>query len=137
MTSPRSWPWRPSPPWRFWAPLGRARRSRRRWRAASNQRRAQRRGEGHMSKQLQESMLEATRLTNEGRLAEATAAIQRALGGISIPVASEDTDGPEGPVETTGRVLEGATRPPESADFDQSGDALREALRPSRRYRGV
>ena len=90
-----------------------------------------------MSNLLQDSMSEATRLTNEGRLVEATAAIQRALGGISIPVASEDTDGPEGPVETTGRVLEGATRPSESADFDQSGDALREALRPSRRYRGV
>ena len=90
-----------------------------------------------MSNLLQDSMSEATRLTNEGRLAEATAAIQRALGGISIPVASEDTDGPEGPVETTGRVLEGATQLSESADFDQSGDALREALRPSRRYRGV
>ena len=90
-----------------------------------------------MSNLLQDSMSEATRLTNEGRLAEATAAIQRALGGISIPVASEDTDGPEGPVETTGRVLEGATRPSESADFDQIGGALREALRPSRRYRGV
>jgi poly(hydroxyalkanoate) depolymerase family esterase len=90
-----------------------------------------------MSNLLQDSMSEATRLTNEGRLAEATAAIQRALGGISIPVASEDTDGPEGPVETTGRVLEGATRPSGSADFDQIGDALRETLRPSRRYRGV
>ena len=90
-----------------------------------------------MSNLLQDSMSEATRLTNEGRLAEATAAIQRALGGISIPVASEDTDGPEGPVETTGRVLEGATQPSESADFDQSGDALRKVLRPSRRYRGV
>src|SRR5215210_9127695 len=109
MTSPRSWPWRPSPPWRFWAPLGRARRSRRRWRAASNQRRAQRRGEGHMSKQLQESMLEATRLTSEGRLAEATAAIQRALGGISAPVApDEDTGETEEPIGTTGWVPEEA-----------------------------
>ena len=90
-----------------------------------------------MSNLLQDSMSEATRLTNEGRLAEATAAIQRALGGISTPVASEDTDGPEGPVETTGRVLEGGAEPSESADFGQSGDALREALRPSRRYRGV
>src|SRR5215216_2279695 len=90
-----------------------------------------------MSKQLQDSMSEATRLTNEGRLAEATAAIQRALGGISTPVASEDKGGPEGPVETTGRVLEGATRPSESADFDQIGGALRDALRPRRHYRGV
>ena len=64
-----------------------------------------------MSKQLQDSMLEATRLTNEGRLAEATAAIQRALGGISAQVApEEDTGGTEGPVETTARALEGATR---------------------------
>src|SRR5918993_1124177 len=138
MTSPRSWPWRPSPPWRFWAPLGRVRRSRRRWLAASNQRRAQRRGEAHMSKQLQESMLEATRLTNEGRLAEATAAIQRALGGISAPVApEEDTGRTEGPVETTGRALEGATRPPQSADFGRIGGALRDALMPSHHYRGV
>ena len=90
-----------------------------------------------MSNLLQDSMSEATRLTNEGRLAEATAAIQRALGGISTPVASEDTDGPEGPVETIGQVLEVGARPSESADFGQSGDALREALRPSRRYRGV
>src|SRR5215207_1729138 len=138
MTSPRSWPWRPSPPWRFWAPLGRARQSRRRWRAASDQRRAQRRGEAHMSKQLQESMLEATRLTNEGRLAEATAAIQRALGGISAPVApEEDTGGTEGPVETTGWVPEGAARPSETADFGRIGGALRDALRPSRHYHGV
>src|SRR5215203_2935536 len=90
-----------------------------------------------MSNLLQDSMSEATRLTNEGRLAEATAAIQRALGGISTPVASEDKGGPEGPVETTGRVLEGATQLSESADFDQIGGALREALRPRRHYRGV
>ena len=41
-----------------------------------------------MSKTLQDIMSEATRLTNEGRLAEATAAIQRSLGGISAPLAS-------------------------------------------------
>ena len=92
-----------------------------------------------MSNQLQESMLEATRLTNEGRLAEATAAIQRALGGISAPVApEEDTGGTEGgSVETTGRVLEGADRPPESALFGRSGNALRDTLRPSRHFRGI
>jgi poly(hydroxyalkanoate) depolymerase family esterase len=91
-----------------------------------------------MSKQLQESMLEATRLTNEGRLAEATAAIQRALGGISAPVAPEkDTGGSEGPVETTGRALEGAAQPTKSADFGRIGGALRDALKPSRHYHGV
>ena len=90
-----------------------------------------------MSKTLHSSMSEAMRLTNEGRLAEATAAIQRALGGISAPVASEETGGTEGPVETTGGAPEGATRPPKSADFGRTGGTLRDALKPSRQYRGV
>ena len=91
-----------------------------------------------MSKQLQDSMLEATRLTNEGRLAEATAAIQRALGGISAPVApEEDTGGTEGSVETTGRALEGAVQTTQSANFGRIEDTLRDALRPSRPYHGV
>jgi poly(hydroxyalkanoate) depolymerase family esterase len=86
-----------------------------------------------MSNLLQDSMSEATRLTNEGRLAEATAVIQRALGGISTPQAPEDTGETEGPVETTGRVLEGADRSPENANFGRIGDVLR----PSPHYRGV
>jgi poly(hydroxyalkanoate) depolymerase family esterase len=90
-----------------------------------------------MSNLLQESMSEATRLTKEGRLAEATAFIQRALGGISAPVAPEEAGEPEGPIQTTGRVLEEAERPPESTNFGRSGDALRDAFRPSRHYRGV
>lgn len=89
-----------------------------------------------MSNLMQDSMSEATRLTNEGRLAEATAAIQRALGGIPTPEASEDTGGNEGPVETTDRVLEGADQPPENANFARIGDALRNTLRPRRHYRG-
>ncbi len=76
-----------------------------------------------MSKTLQDSLSEAMRFTNEGSLAEATAAIQRALGGISAPVASEDTRGTEGP--------------PESANFGRAGDVLRGAFRPSPPYRGV
>src|SRR5919202_1534536 len=137
MTSLRSWPWRPSPLWRFWALSGQAQQSRRRWRAASNRPRAQRRGEAHMSKTLQDSMAEATRLTNEGRLAEATAVIQRVLGGISAPVASKGTDGTEGPVETTSMALEEATRPLESANFGRIRDVRQGALMPSRHYRSV
>ena len=76
-----------------------------------------------MSKTLQDSMSEAMRFTNEGSLAEATAAIQRALGGISAPAASEDTRGAEGP--------------PESANFGRAGDVLRGAFRPSHPFRGV
>jgi hypothetical protein len=49
-----------------------------------------------MSNLLQDSMSEATRLTKEGRLAEATAAIQRALGGISTPVARRIRARPKG-----------------------------------------
>ncbi len=87
-----------------------------------------------MSNQFQDSMSEATRLTNEGRLAEATAAIQRALGGISTPEVPEDTGETEGPVEITGRLLEGADRPPENANF---GRIEEDTFRPSRHYRGV
>ena len=90
-----------------------------------------------MSNLLQDSMSEATHLLNEGRLAEATAAIQRALGGISTPVVPEDTGETEGPVETAGRDMEGAEWPPGNANFGRIGDALRDALRPSRHYRGV
>ena len=90
-----------------------------------------------MSKTLQDSMAEATRLTNEGRLAEATAVIQRALGGISAPVASKGTDGTEGPVETTSMAVEEATRPLESANFGRIRDVRQGALMPSRHYRSV
>jgi poly(hydroxyalkanoate) depolymerase family esterase len=90
-----------------------------------------------MSNLLQDSMSEATRLMNEGRLSEATAAIQRALGGISTPVVLEDTGETEGPVETAGRDMEGAERTPENVNFGRIGDVLRDALRPSRHYRGV
>jgi poly(hydroxyalkanoate) depolymerase family esterase len=90
-----------------------------------------------MSNLLQDSMSEATRLMNEGRLAEATAAIQRALGGISTPVVPEDTGETEGLVETAGRDMEGAERPPENANFGRIGDVLRDGLRPRCHYRGV
>jgi len=90
-----------------------------------------------MSKTLQDKMSEATRLTNEGRLAQATAVIQRTLGGISAPLASKDPSGTEGPVETSSWALEEATRAPESAYFGRSEDTLQGALRPSCHYRGV
>ncbi len=47
---------------------------------------------------MQEGMAEATRLTNAGRLSEATAAIQRALGGIPL------TGDMPGPVQSATRV---------------------------------
>jgi poly(hydroxyalkanoate) depolymerase family esterase len=90
-----------------------------------------------MSNLLQDSMSEATRLMNEGRFAEASAAIQRALGGTSAPVASEDKGGTEGPAEVTGWALEGTTQPSERAHFGRIGEVLRDALRPRRHDRGV
>ena len=90
-----------------------------------------------MSNLLQESMSEATRLTKEGRLAEATAVIQRALGGVSAPMSSEDKGEAEGPAETTSRVLKKVDQPPESADFGRSRDTQRDAFRSKRHYRGI
>nr|MBA4115416.1 esterase [Rubrobacter sp.] len=48
-----------------------------------------------MNNQMQDHMAEATRLTREGRLNEATALIQRALGGIPAPAAAPYA--PQGP----------------------------------------
>ena len=73
-----------------------------------------------MSNLLQDSMSEATRLMNEGRLAEATphSAHPRST---SAPVASEDKGGTEGPAEVTGWALEGTTQPSERVHFVGSG----------------
>lgn len=64
-----------------------------------------------MHDQMQDGMAEATRLTREGRLSEATAAIQRALGGTFAPVASEGFGGADEPDEATFRVVDEASRP--------------------------
>jgi len=42
-----------------------------------------------MNDQMHPGMAEATRLTQQGRLDEATAAIQRALGGTFAPAAQD------------------------------------------------
>jgi hypothetical protein len=46
-----------------------------------------------MRNQMQAGMAETTQLTHEGRLAEATAVIQRALGGTYAPAVSSDGPG--------------------------------------------
>ena len=57
-----------------------------------------------MNDQMHNAMAEATRLTQQGRLEEATAAIQRALGGtfVTPPEASGNADGP---IEVTSRLI--------------------------------
>ena len=67
---------------------------------------------------LQELMHEATRLTRSGRLAEATAAIQRALGGAGVSAPAPGPRSPSGRVEANPAmephagpvVLEGCVR---------------------------
>ena len=63
-----------------------------------------------MRDQMQAGMAEATRLTREGRLAEATAVIQRTLGGTFAPT-PEGSDGTDKPNEATFRVVDEASQP--------------------------
>jgi poly(hydroxyalkanoate) depolymerase family esterase len=57
-----------------------------------------------MSDQMHSSIAEATRLTQQGRLDEATAAIQRALGGAFVPT-REPGGSDERPIDVTSRVV--------------------------------
>jgi poly(hydroxyalkanoate) depolymerase family esterase len=87
-----------------------------------------------LSDQMQAGMAEATRLTREGRLEEATALIQRTLGGAFVP-AAETADGPNERIEAASRVANDAPRP---AAPDPTGrHALRRAPRPPRDYRSM
>jgi poly(hydroxyalkanoate) depolymerase family esterase len=70
-----------------------------------------------MSDQMQGGMAEAMRLMQEGDLAEATAVIQRTLGGSSLgsrfaPVASSDApSGADEPIDVESSVVDEAPRP--------------------------
>src|SRR3712207_6650225 len=57
-----------------------------------------------MNEQMQSGMAEATRLTQQGRLDEATAAIQRALSGTFVPT-KEPGGSDEGPIDVTSRIV--------------------------------
>ncbi len=85
-----------------------------------------------MNDQMQTGMVEATRLTREGRLAEATALIQHTLGGEFAP-----PEAPEEPIETARRALNEASRPTAPSRPGPTEHGLRRAPSPSRRFRGV
>lgn len=92
----------------------------------------------HMRSQMQGGMAEATRLTREGRLAEATTVIQSTLGGRFTPPASPETYSDTGgeTIETTSRVVDEApTRVPSHSDPTRY--ALRGVPRRSERWRGI
>ena len=57
-----------------------------------------------MNDQMQNGIAEATRLTQQGRLDEATAAIQRALGGTFTP-SPEGFGNSDEPIEATSRLI--------------------------------
>jgi len=64
-----------------------------------------------MNEQMQSGMEEATRLTQQGRLDEATAAIQRALGGTFVPTGAPAGSG-DGSIDVTSRVVRRVQRGP-------------------------
>jgi poly(hydroxyalkanoate) depolymerase family esterase len=67
-----------------------------------------------MNEQMLSGMEEATRLTRQGRLEEATAAIQNVLGGTFVP-AKEPGRSDEGPIDVTSRVVGRTQRGPAGA----------------------
>ena len=58
-----------------------------------------------MNDQMHTGIAEATRLTQQGRLEEATAAIQRALGGTFAPAAQESPGDTNEPIEVISRLV--------------------------------
>jgi poly(hydroxyalkanoate) depolymerase family esterase len=98
-----------------------------------------------LNDQMQAGMAEATRLTREGRLAEATAVIQRTLGGRFGPGASPDRA--DEPIEMPRHAMNETSQSAAPSQPDPTRHALRHtskplrrfrsAPRPSRRYRGV
>jgi poly(hydroxyalkanoate) depolymerase family esterase len=65
-----------------------------------------------MNGQIHPGIAEATRLTQQGRLDEATAAIQRVLGGTFAPEAQEDTVDTNEPIEVISRLVRETPRGP-------------------------
>src|SRR5215218_3487443 len=90
-----------------------------------------------MRDQLQAGMEEATRLTKEGRLAEATSLIQRTLGSRLAPEASPDAPGVAEPIETARYAANEAARSTATSPPGPTEHGLRRAPGPPRRFRGM
>ena len=67
-----------------------------------------------MNNTMQDTMAEAMRLVQEGRLSDATAAIQRGLGGVS-PMAPAHAKGDFGSQGAMGEIIDVPLRPPAEA----------------------
>ena len=68
-----------------------------------------------MNDQMHTGIAEATRLTQQGRLDEATAAIQRALGGTFAPAAQEGPGDTNEPIEVISRLVSETPQEPAEA----------------------
>ena len=90
-----------------------------------------------MSNPLQAGMAEAMRLTQEGNLNEATATIQRALGGQYTPVWTQDDSGKDQPIEALGSIVNGSTTTEAPPKKNRTEHNLREAPKPPRTFRGM
>ena len=85
-----------------------------------------------MNDQMHTGIAEATRLTQQGRLDEATAAIQRALGGTFAPAAQEGPGDTNEPIEVISRLVREtpaggrrtALRRPGAAEWTAPGPTL-------------
>jgi poly(hydroxyalkanoate) depolymerase family esterase len=85
-----------------------------------------------MNDQMHTGIAEATRLMQQGRLDEATAAIQRALGGTFAPAAQEGPGDTNEPIEVISRLVSEtpaggrrtASRRPGAADWTVPGPTL-------------
>ncbi|MDQ4127191.1 MAG: PHB depolymerase family esterase [Actinomycetota bacterium] len=91
-----------------------------------------------MNDQMQNGMAEATRLTQQGRLDEATAAIQRALGGTAPVASPARPGGSDEPIEVIShlmkRIPHGPTEGPRTSGW---GAATQATPGPTLRSRGV
>ena len=93
-----------------------------------------------MNDQMHPGMAEATRLTQQGRLDEATAAIQRALGGAFAPAAKEDIRDTDEPIEVISRLVSETPQEPAEARRTverRPGAAAWTTPGPTMRTRGV
>jgi len=80
---------------------------------------------------MQSGMAEATRLTQQGRLDEATAAIQRALGGTFVYAKEPGSSGgADEPIDVTSRIVKEAPQGP-AAGGRTAGRKVNAATRPT------
>jgi poly(hydroxyalkanoate) depolymerase family esterase len=86
--------------------------------------------------QMRVGMEEATRLTREGRLSEATAVIQRTLGGSAVP-ATDDAGGADGSIKAISPVASEGQPPTSPSQASPTERTLRQTPRPPRSFRGT